>query len=175
MTRDGHSIEEAIEMLRTNHKVAMSDTEIHALWDALPRRAQTTLVGEEAAREVSAPEDPAAAPEFAGRAEAREKIAGALTAALASLAPQDQLIIQLHFSHGVGATELARHFTLSKATLHRRIARILADLRAALQAQHVDPKEVVVLLQSGTFEFPDILESLAETLRTHGRLFSRDE
>jgi RNA polymerase sigma factor (sigma-70 family) len=174
MTRDGHSIDEASEILRTNHKVAMSDTEIRALWDSLPRRSQTTVVGEEAARDVSAPES-AALPEFAGGAEARERIAKALRTALESLAPQDQLIIQLHFSHGVGATELARHFTLSKATLHRRIGRILADLRTALQSQQVDAKEVVVLLRSGTFEFPDVLESLAETLRGHGRLFSRDE
>ena len=175
MTRDGHLIEEAIEILRINHRVAMSDTEIRALWDALPRRVQATVVGEEAAREVSAPDDPDAHPEFAGRADARARVAKALTVALTSLLAQDRLLIQLHFSHGAGATELARHFTMSKATLHRRIHRILGDLRTALQAQHIDPVEVVALLRSGSFEFPEVLDALAETLDGHGRLFSRDE
>jgi RNA polymerase sigma factor (sigma-70 family) len=175
MTRDGHVLEEAIEILRVNHRVAMSDTEIRALWDALPRRLQTMVVGEEAAGEVSAPEDPASAAEFAGRTDARERVAQALSVALTKLPAQDQLIVQLQFSHGVGATELARHFSMSKATLHRRINRILADLRAALQAQNIDPLEVAVLLRSGSFEFPEILDALSETLKEHGRLFSRDE
>ena len=175
MTRDGHLLEEAIEILRVNHRVAMSDTEIRGLWDALPRRLPTTVVGEEAAGEVSAPEDSASTTEFAGRADARQRVAQALSLALTNLPVQDQFIVQLQFGKGVGATELARHFSLSKATFHRRINRILGDLRAALQAQNIDPLEVVVLLRSGSFEFPEVLDALAETLKGHGRLFSRDE
>ncbi len=175
MTRDGHLIEEAIEILRTNHKIAMSDTEIRSLWDALPRRHQTTLVAEEAAREVSAPEDPASGPEFRGHADTRQRVGEALVQALSTLSPQDRLIVQLQFRHGVGATDLAQHFGLSKATLHRRINRILAQLRTALQSAQVDAQEVLLLLRSGAFEVPEVLEALDETPPGHVRLFSRDE
>jgi RNA polymerase sigma factor (sigma-70 family) len=175
MTRDGHLIEEAIEILRTNHKIAMSDTEIRALWDTLPRRHQTALVGEEAAREVSAPEDAASAPEFRGHADARQRVGEALAHALSTLSSQDRLIVQLQFRHGVGATDLAQHFGLSKATLHRRINRILAQLRTTLQSAQIDAQEVLLLLRSGAFEVPEVLEALDETPLGHVRLFSRDE
>ena len=175
MTRDGHLIEEAIEILRTNHKVAMSETEIRALWEAIPRRQQTTVVGEEAAGDVSAPEEPASEPEFRGRADARERVAQGLKRALSTLPTQDQLLVLLQFGHGVGATELAGHFGVSKATLHRRINRILADLRAALQADQIDPMEVVQLLRNESIDLPDILGPLSETLGGPVRLFSRDE
>jgi RNA polymerase sigma factor for flagellar operon FliA len=175
MTRDGHLIEEAIEILRTNHKIAMSDTEIRALWDALPRRHQTTLVGEEAAREVSAPDDPASATEFPGHAASGQRVAQALARSLSRLSSQDRLIVQLQFRHGVGATDLAHHFGMSKATLHRRVNRILAQLRDAFQAEKITPLEIIVLLRSGSVEFPDVLEALDETLPGAVRLFSRDE
>jgi RNA polymerase sigma factor (sigma-70 family) len=175
MTRDGHLIDEAIEIMRTNHRIAMSETEIRALWDALPRRHQTTLVGEEAAREVSAPDDPAAAAEIRGSEGSRERVVQALGRALSSLSPQDRLILQLQFKHGVGATELAQHFGMSKATLHRRVNRILAQLRTAFQFEQVGVSEVLLLLRSGAFESPEVLEALGETPPGHVRLFSRDE
>ncbi len=178
MTRDGHLIEEAIEIMRTNHRIAMSDTEIRALWDALPRRHQTTLVGEDAAGEVSAPDDPAAAAEFRDSEGSRERVAQALRRALSTLSAQDRLILQLQFRHGVGATELAQHCGMSKATLHRRVNRILAQLRTAFQSEHVDVSEIRLLLRSGSFESPEVLEALealGETLPRHGRLFDRDE
>jgi RNA polymerase sigma factor (sigma-70 family) len=175
MTRDGYLIEEAIEILRTNHKIAMSDTEIRALWDALPRRHHTTLVGEEAAREVWAPEDPTSAPEFRDQTHSRQRVAQALTHALSTLSAQDRLIVQLQFRHGVGATDLAQHFGLSKATFHRRVNRILTQLRTAFQSQNIDPQEVLLLLRSGSLEFPEVLEALGETPPGHVRLFSRDE
>jgi RNA polymerase sigma factor (sigma-70 family) len=175
MTRDRHLIEEAIEIMRTNHQIAMSDTEIRALWDALPRRHQTTLVGEDAAGEVSAPDDPAAAAEFRDSGGSRERVAQALGRALSTLSAQDRLILQLQFRHGVAATELAQHCGMSKATLHRRVNRILAELRTALQSEHVDVSEILLLLRSGSFEAPEVLEALGETPPRHGRLFDRDE
>jgi RNA polymerase sigma factor for flagellar operon FliA len=157
MTRDGHLIDEAIEILRTNHRVSMSDAEFRAMWDALPRRHQAIVVGEDAAREVSAPDDPTSAAEFGTQAGSRERVAAVLTRAIEGLSPNDRLILQQQFRFGTGATELARHFGTSKATLHRRLARILAELRATLQAEGIDAHDIIALLNSGSFEFPDLL------------------
>jgi RNA polymerase sigma factor (sigma-70 family) len=175
MTRDGHLIEEAIEILRTNHKIAMSDTEIRAIWDSLPRRHQTTLVNEEAARDVSAPDNAASTIEFPGDVETRERLVGALTRALAALSAEDRLIVQLQFRHGAGATEIARHFHMSKATLHRRVNRVLTELRSSLQSENIDAQEIIAFLRSGSFESPEVLEALSETPSRRVRLFSRDE
>lgn len=175
MTRDGYLIDEAIETLRTNHKISLSDSEFHALWDALPRRHQTALVGEDAAEEISAPDDPASTAEFSKHAGSRARVAQALKRAVESLGPQDRLIIQLQFRHAVGATDIARHFLMSKATLHRRVTRILGQLRAALQAEQIDAQEILALLRSGSFEFPEVLQALGETLGGRVRLLNRDE
>ncbi|MGH9383450.1 MAG: hypothetical protein ACRD2N_04085 [Vicinamibacterales bacterium] len=175
MTRDGHLIGEAIEILRTNHKVAMSDSEIRAIWDALPRRHQATLVGEDAARDVSVQGETASPIEFSVDARTRARVGDALTRALARLTLEDRLIVQLQFRHGAGATEIARHFRLSKATLHRRVNRILNELRTSLRVENIDAQEIITLLRSGAFEFPEVLEALSETLRERVRLFSRDE
>ena len=157
MTRDRYQIEEAIEILRTNHNVAMSDTEIRALWDQLPRRQQTMMVGEEAAEEVSAPDDPAAGTEFRGKAGTSRRVAEALARAVSKLEIRDRTLLQLHFKQGVSATTLASHFGMSKATFHRRVNRILADLRTSLAADNVQPTEILELIRSGRLDFPDIL------------------
>jgi RNA polymerase sigma factor for flagellar operon FliA len=157
MTRDGYQIEEAIEVLRTNHKVAMSDTEIRALWDTLPRRQQTMLVGEEAAEEVSAPDEPSAETEFSSEAGVSRRLAEALVRAISKLESRDRTIVQLHFKQGVSAQTLAEHFGVSKATFHRRVNKILADVRASLVAEDLQPSEILELIRSGRLDFPDIL------------------
>lgn len=53
VTRDGHSLEEAMEMAHTNHAVLESERQLRDLWAQLPVRTRTTQVGEEAAAGVS--------------------------------------------------------------------------------------------------------------------------
>src|SRR5262245_18153030 len=157
LTRDGYQIDEAIEILRTNHRVAMSDTEIRALWDELPRRQPAVLVGEEAAEDIAAPDDPAADTEFPSQGGVSRHVAGALARAIAKLETRDRTIVQLHFRQGVGATALAGHLGMSKATFHRRVQRILAELRASLAADNVQPADILELIRSGALDFPKIL------------------
>ena len=53
VTRDSHTIEEAMEIVRTNHDVGLTDAELRRIWEQLPARVRTTEVGEEAAATVS--------------------------------------------------------------------------------------------------------------------------
>lgn len=53
VTRDSHTLEEAIEILRTNHDVEQTEAELRRIWEQLPPRSRTTSVGEEAADSVT--------------------------------------------------------------------------------------------------------------------------
>ena len=47
VTRDSHTLEEAIEILRTNHDVEQTEAELRRIWEQLPPRSRTTSVGED--------------------------------------------------------------------------------------------------------------------------------
>jgi len=49
ISRDHHSLPEAIEMIRTNHRIGLSEAELIAMWKQLPLRSRVTELGEEAA------------------------------------------------------------------------------------------------------------------------------
>lgn len=98
------------------------------------RRRLNDLVGEplELDRLESAEADPSLA------AEARERNA-ALCTAVASLAPADRLLLALRFEDGLSASEIARVMRFpSQFHVYRRLAKLMADLRAHLSAAGFD-------------------------------------
>ena len=133
LQRDGLTLDEACEMLRTNYQVAESRSELEDIAATLPVRVRrrfvewTALEYEEAW--IASPctfRDPCA-PEHAHR------LAGALTSALRSLSAEDRLLIKLRFEDGLRIVDIARTLHQPEKPLYRRLERILARLRRELE------------------------------------------
>ena len=174
VTRDSHTIEEAIEIVRTNHGVSLTYAELRRLWDQLPARVRTTEVGEEAAAGVSSNETSESMVEDADRRARLEHLQHALAAAFDQIAAQDRVIIALRFDQDLSMVEIAKLTGSSVPTLHRRLDKSVKQLRLALTHAGFDPRDVVSLLGHHSIALSPLLRAEVERFLGPVRLFKRD-
>ena len=129
VTRDSHTIEEAMEIVRTNHDVRLSYGELRSIWEQLPVRVRATEVGEEAAAAVSGGDNSESIIEDADRRESIARLQRALAAAFAQIAAQDRVLIALRFDQDLSMVEIAKLTGSSVPTLHRRLDKSVKQLR----------------------------------------------
>lgn len=139
-SRDGRTFDEACEILRTNYHVD-SVAELREIWIQLPPRVARQTAGEEELEKVPDLRD---SPEDGLQAEARRKtrrrVHAALEKALAQLPPEDHVIIRMTSEHKI--VEIARVLGLEQKPLYRRIEKIKAFLRKALEDDGISPEDV---------------------------------
>jgi RNA polymerase sigma factor (sigma-70 family) len=172
--RDGHTIEEAMEIVRTNHGVGLSYAELRALWDQLPSRPRMTEVGEEAAAAISSPDSSEVRVEDAARQRDIERLDGTLAAAFNGLAKQDRVMIALRYDHDLSVVEIAKLMNSSVPTIHRRLDRSLKELRATLSRSGFDPREISSLIGHSTMALSPMLRAEVERFLKSVRLSKRD-
>jgi RNA polymerase sigma factor (sigma-70 family) len=146
--RDGFRLDQAGEVLRTSGRTALSDRELGELLAALPLR-------EPRHRDVSTDEMPETA-EADERADdrisrietraLRDKVTSALKDALAQLDGDDEIILRMHLLEGHTLADVARALKIEQKPLYRRVNRLRALLRAAMEAQGVRGEDVHDLL-----------------------------
>lgn len=138
-TRDGLTPGEAVQAMRSNHRVAESESELEAVVRRLPARVRRRIVGEDDIADVAGSAHDGEAAVLAGEAEsAQARSYAALASAVAGLPPQDRLIVQYRFEHGLQIAEIARLMRLEAKPLYRRIEGILRGLRRSLEAAGLD-------------------------------------
>jgi RNA polymerase sigma factor (sigma-70 family) len=174
VTRDSHTIEEAMEIVRTNHNVGLSYAELRKLWDQLPVRTRTTEVGEEAAAAVSGPDNSESIVEDADRRKRIERLQRALASAFDQIAAQDRVLIALRFDQDLSMVEIAKLTGSSVPTLHRRLDKSVKQLRLALTHAGFDPREVVGLLGHHSIALSPLLRGEVERFLGSVRLSKRD-
>ena len=172
VTRDSHTIEEAIEILRTNHRVDQSYAELRNLWDQLPARVRATEVGEEAAANVTSQDSSETTIEDADRRKDVERLQRALQAAFSSIAAQDRVVIALRFDRNLSIAEISRLTRVSVPTLHRRLDKSVRQLRLALSG--FDPREVANLIGHPSIAISPLLRAEVERFLGSVRLSKRD-
>jgi RNA polymerase sigma factor (sigma-70 family) len=132
--RDDLTFEEACETLRTNFHVTESREDLEAMAARLPLRSGRRFVPDDQLEGVAdADPTPDALLERQHAAEKARVAIGLLAAAIASLPPQDALIVKLKFQDGMRIADIARTLNLDDKPLYRRIARLLPQLREALE------------------------------------------
>ena len=174
VTRDSHTIEEAMEIVRTNHNVALTHAELRRLWDQLPVRVRTTEVGEEAAAAVSSADRSESFVDDADRRKRIERLQRALATAFAQIAMQDRVLIALRFDQDLSMVEIAKLTGSSVPTLHRRLDKSVKQLRLALTAAGFDPREVANLIGHHSIALSPLLRAEVERFLGPVRLFKRD-
>jgi RNA polymerase sigma factor (sigma-70 family) len=141
LVRDGHSLDEACEMVRVNYRWEATRAELDDLAARLPVRVRT--------RGASvAPEDAPEVPDPAARADERlieadqdrerQRVADAVRQAVAGLPDEDRLIVRMRVDDGFTVGEIARTLHLEAKPLYRRLDRIFKSLREELQRHGID-------------------------------------
>lgn len=134
--RDGYTLQQAGEVLRTSGRTSLSDAELARLLASLPVRSPLRPVVElrpdvvlnATAGDARADERVVAAESEARRAE----VMNALDRALAKLEPEDQLIVRMHFRDGLTLAAVARALDVEQKPLYRRVERLRSRLRTLL-------------------------------------------
>jgi RNA polymerase sigma factor for flagellar operon FliA len=133
--RDGHTLDEAFEILTTNHRVAIGRGEFEALAGRLPERAPRRFESDERLRDLPspAPTPDEAAVECERRAAARRALQ-ALHDSLKGFTDQDRLVLRMRFEDGRTVADIASALHLDQKTLYRRFDRLLRQLRTGLES-----------------------------------------
>ena len=174
VTRDAHTVEEAIEIVRTKHDVDLTYSQIRSLWEALPPRVRTTEVGEEGADDVASADTSDATIEDAGRRTDTERLQRVLQTAFAAIPAQDRVIVALRFDQDLPLADIARATHLSVPTLHRRLDKSVKHLRLAISQAGFDPRSIANLIGHSSIGLSPLLRSEVERFLGSVRLSKRD-
>ena len=174
VNRDSHSVDEAGEILTTNHHVALTPAELRSIWKQLPTRVRQTEVGEEAALELRSDHRSEAAVEDADLQQSVNRLQSALRNAFAQIASQDRVLLALRFDQDMSMVEIARLTGRSVPTLHRRLDKTVKQLRVALSHAGFDPREVVDLIGHPSIALSPLLRAEVERFLGPVRLSKRD-
>jgi RNA polymerase sigma factor for flagellar operon FliA len=149
LVRDGHSLEEAIELLAARHGVAAPRSAVEAIVAALPVRVRRRFASEEALESMPSPTPgpDEAILERDDRVAAR-RLAAALQEQVARLDDEDRVVLAMRFDDGAQVAQIAAALHLDQKATYRRIARILKGLRASLEDQGFDGRAVQALLDA---------------------------
>jgi RNA polymerase sigma factor for flagellar operon FliA len=169
--RDGLSLDEACQVMESQGSSTEARVELVALAGQLPVRTKTIEVpiDDDPAVDAASPGDPET--RLRGQLTA-ERCQAALERALRSLPADDRVVLRLRFEDGVSVADIARGFRLDQKGLYRRIDRVLAGFRRALEADGISWGEVEEMIAGGhshlrlpltDSEYPRSRTSLGET------------
>ncbi|MFL5391932.1 MAG: sigma-70 family RNA polymerase sigma factor, partial [Myxococcales bacterium] len=132
LVRDGHTFDEAVQILHINRKMEISWRELDRIRARLPHRTRRQMEGEKGLHGLVDPNEGAEAQALEEeRAAARQKALEALEEARKLLPDEDQLILMMQ-GNGFKVADISRTLRLDQKPLYRRIQRIHKDLRDEL-------------------------------------------
>ena len=141
--RDGHTLREAVEVLRSRGTLAESDGEAARLFAQLPVRGpHPGKAGRALPDGLAASGAADAAVLDAEREQRRARVIELLAAAVSRLPPEDQVLVRGRFGEGRSVAEIARALRCDQAPLYRRSERLCGELRAYMEAAGVTVDEV---------------------------------
>jgi len=154
--RDGWTMSQAIEILQTNHGVTL-DAKLEALAVRIAaRQPGRQIVSERAADGMDSPASPSdvnvvrVEQEFLAK-----RVYAALDRARQALVPEERLILKMRFDDGMAVADIARALDVNQKRLYRTIERLLAVLRARLEAEGMSKDDIRAL-------FAEIMESAGD-------------
>lgn len=174
VTRDGYALDEAVEVLRTNHGVDLTEQELRAMWTQLPVRSRQARADEGAAAMMRAAEPADATVAHGEQQTDIVRLERALASALDQCTNAERVLLALRYDQGLSVGEVARVTGASPATVHRHFAALLPRLRSALEAAGL-PREVVLrLIGDPRLGLAPLLRRDLERLSKPIRLYKRD-
>lgn len=154
LTRDGFTVSEAVQVLTVRAGAQCTVAELEAIYLRLPlRTGRPVLVSGEVSPDAVSVEPDA---EDRLEAEERERSARRATAAIDEavngMAAEDRLILQLRFWRSRKVPDIARMLNIDQKKLYKRLDKLLAVLRRALESAGISREDVDKLLGRGDHE-----------------------
>ncbi|HEX2207741.1 MAG TPA: sigma-70 family RNA polymerase sigma factor [Longimicrobium sp.] len=148
--REGYTLEQAGQKLRTSGRTTLSDAELARLLERLPRRGpmRPVRVSEVALDNAESTLGADARVTAAEAGAQRERVLDALRRAMDRLEPEDRMIVRMHFMDGLTLASVARALSLEQKPLYRRVERLRARLLGLLAEEGVHRDDVHDLLAS---------------------------
>jgi hypothetical protein len=143
-----------VRLMTTPAGARSSVAELEALYVRLPpRQPRPTVVSDEVSPEAVAVDGGAdERVEEADRVRAARKVAKVIDGAGKALNAEDRLILHLRFVKAYKVPEIARVLSIDQKKLYKRLDKLFAVLRRALETAGVSRAEVDTLLTSGDQE-----------------------
>lgn len=157
LTRDGHTYSEAVAILTAGCDAVFTVGEIDAIYVRLPVRQPRPML---VAAMENADNGPSIEPElFSGeRAVIARHTAATIDAAIATMESEDQLILRMRFWNGKKIPDIARALRIDGKKLYKRINKLLAQLKFALEEAGIAAADACELLDHSdhelSFAFP---------------------
>ena len=142
LSRDGHSLNEATEILKTNYQVATSREKLTEIATALPHRTSRRFESDERLADVTARDGAEQAVLDRERGDAARKIEAALGEAMESLGAEDRLVLKMRFEEGFTVAQIASALDLEQRPLYTRIEKSLKKLRDVLEQKGVSADQM---------------------------------
>ncbi len=151
--RDGLSFEQACVALRNAHGASAEPKALEEIRLALPERQKRRHVSDAELTHMAAPPAPfqTDAEREASRRLASDT-AGAMAECVQGLAPQDSLIVRMHYQDAFAIADIARLLHLDQRPLYSRVQRILQMLRLCLQTKGIQAEAANEVLEQGGFD-----------------------
>lgn len=137
-TRDGRTLDEAVEILVTNHGVGMRSQELWALWHQLPEKTRRWHVPLEEIEELPVEGGTTSRVRRAETEQAGQKVAAILREAFETLPEEDRLLLRLFFEDGLSVAKIARSLGMNQRRLYYRRDISLKLLRYELEKRGID-------------------------------------
>ena len=153
--RDGLPLDEAIERMRTEHKVSLSRPELERIAATLNRRPERRRVGEDELLRVPVDGQVEARIEDAERSRTEEQLRILLAPLLQSLAAEDRLLLKLHYWEGLSMAAISPVLGRPQRELYSVRDRCLKKIRRNLEEAGVSPERVRALLGCSLLSFAD--------------------
>jgi RNA polymerase sigma factor (sigma-70 family) len=143
--REGYSLQQAGEKLRTSGRTTLSDAELARMLESLPVRGPLRPVEVASDSVLEAVEEASRADQAVDAAEEttrRGEMLDALKRALERMDPEDRMIVRMHFMDGRVLADVARALRLEQKPLYRRVERLRTQLREYLESEGVRDADV---------------------------------
>lgn len=144
--RDRFGAREAFAILRDRFEVEATDRELESMAGRLrPRTTRRIETDADLARLESADRGDQGIRQRE-RSEAMSRVAGALRKVLASLEPEDRLILRMRFVDGLTIRAIAAGLDLQQRPMYTRVQRLLVEVRRRIELEGIACDEALDLL-----------------------------
>lgn len=163
--RDGLTVDQAVETLKTNHGVSETREELHRMMEQLPERSVRKLASEEELALV------------VGRAgvidraldhdddlQIAERVEAVLSAVVGALSSRQQLILKLRYQDGLSVAKIARLLHVDAKPVHRHLEEAIGLFRDKLRQEGIDGKDIDRIVGHPSITLGRLFEDAPEIL-----------
>jgi RNA polymerase sigma factor for flagellar operon FliA len=161
--RDRLTLDEAYEVLRSGSEFNQSRADVEALVARFPVRHKRSFVDDALIDSLPAQTDaPDSGVLALDAAAVAQEVSGVLAGAVRKLPAQDRLILRMRFEDDCGIADIARALHLEAKPLYRRVEKLLATLRSALESAGMTAAAIADTMAQRGFDFLETAESRGE-------------